>query len=322
MAAVGALLVSSGVALMAAPTPASADTECVPQDAYTETSGWLDTSPGPGWYQVDSRIKVPATEAHWVDLVWHNYTGNQPPPNEPPELGDPHWHALPADPQSAVHSVPPRVPNEPYNVSNESSGRGSWFLWTGTWVPASDAVLEYRFAFDHPAVTCGTEAYAEVQWIEPSCGTVAGYETSSGDPVDVTWSEPSATPAPGVTVTLVATALPGYTFGGETTKPFTHTFAEVVVPEGQTYDPVTGACTTVSPPVTPPQVNPPQVSPPKAHVKSHVKAETTTPTVVHAGLAGSATGTTTDAGLALTLAGLALLAGAAGLVVVEGGERK
>lgn len=323
MAAVGALLVSSGVALMAAPTPASADTECVPQDAYTETSGWLDTSPGPGWYQVDSRIKVPATEGHWVDLVWHNYTGNQPPPNEPPELGDPNWHALPADPQSAVHSVPPRVPNEPYNVSNENSGRGSWFLWTGTWAPASDAVYEYRFAFDHPAVTCGTEAYAEVQWIEPSCGTVAGYETSSGDPVDVTWSDPSATPGPGVTVTLTATAASGYAFGGHATKDFTHTFAEVVVPEGQTYDAVTGTCTTVSPPVTPPTTPPttPQVSPPTADVESDVKAETTMPTVVEAGLAGGSTVVGASTGLALTLVGLVLLGAAAGLVVVEGSER-
>jgi hypothetical protein len=225
--------------------------------------------------------------------------------------------------------VPPRVPNEPYNVSNENSGRGAWFLWTGTWAPATDAVYEYRFAFDHPAVTCGAEAYAEVQWIEPSCGTLAGYETSSGDPVDVTWSDPSAAPGPGATVTLTATALGGYTFGGQATKDFTHTFDQVVAPDGQTYNAETGACEAVSPPVTPPTTPPttPQVSPPTTHTGTQVEPATTTPTVVEAGLAGSAADTSGEAGLVLALVGLVLLVGAGGLVMggvvaAGGGERR
>jgi hypothetical protein len=111
----------------------------------------------------------------------------------------------------------------------------------------------------------------------------------------------------------------GYTFGGQSTKEFTHTFAEVVVPEGQTYDAVTGTCTTVSPPVTPPTT--PEVSPPTSHVKSHVKAETTTPTVVEAGLAGGAADAGASTGLALALAGLVLLVGAGGVLTVEGGGK-
>jgi hypothetical protein len=83
-----------------------------------------------------------------------------------------------------------------------------------------------------------------------------------------------------------------------------------------------------APVVTPtPNVSPPtsQVSPPKAHVKgkveakTEVKAQPTTPTVVHAGLAGS--GTSVGTGLGLILAGLVLMAGAGGLAL-EGGEPK
>jgi hypothetical protein len=51
MAAVGVLLVSSGLALMATAGPSTAaDGDCVPADAYTETSEWLAASPGEGWY--------------------------------------------------------------------------------------------------------------------------------------------------------------------------------------------------------------------------------------------------------------------------------
>lgn len=234
MAAVGALLVSSGIALMATAGPSTAaDGDCVPTDAYTDTTDWVATSPGTGWYQVASRVKTAATADSWTNLVWHNYAGNQPPSDEPPALTDGNWHVVQGDPQSANHMVPPRVPNVPYNVSNENNGRGSWYLWTGTLVPGSDAVMEYQFAFDHPAVTC------------------------------------------------------------EVTPP------------------------VVEPPTTP------EVIPPKAPTAAtpEVKAETTTPTVVHAGLVGT-TDTGVRAGLSLSLAGLVLIAGAAGLVLPREGERR
>jgi len=80
---------------------------------------------------------TPATDDEWIDRVWHNYTGNQPPPNEPPALNDPKWHALPADPQSENHAFEAHTPNVPYNVSNENNGRGAWFLWTATLVPGT-----------------------------------------------------------------------------------------------------------------------------------------------------------------------------------------
>lgn len=314
MTAAGVLLVSSGLALMATAGPSVAAEDCVPREAYTETTDWVDSSPGDGWREVDSRVKTEATEDHWINLVWHNYNGNL---DGTPDLDDPKWHAVPGGPpqgQASQHAVPPRVPMVPYNVSDEN-GRGSWFLYTGTFVPGTDAVLEYKFAFDHPAVTCDVEAYAEVQWIEPSCGSLADYETSSGDPVDVTWSEPSTSPAPGVTVSLTATAMDGYTFGGLPTKVFTHTYSQVVPPQGQAYNPETGVCEAVEPPIVePPIVEPPEVAPPEA------TTDTVTPTVVSAGLAGGTTDTR-DQGVALILVGLLLLAGAGALVQLKEVER-
>lgn len=230
MTAAGVLLVSSGLALMATAGPSvAAEEDCVPSAAYTETSDWVETSPGEGWREVDSRVKTEATEDAWIDLVWHNYNGNL---DGTPELDDPKWHAVPGGPpqgQASQHAVPPRVPMVPYNVSDEN-GRGSWFLYTGTFVPGEDAVLEYLFAFDHPAVTCPI--------VEP--------------PI-------------------------------------------------------------VEPPTV--VVEPPTVEPPEA------TADTVTPTVVSAGLAGGTTTDTRDQGVALILVGLLLLAGAGVLVQLKEVER-
>ncbi|RNM17557.1 hypothetical protein [Nocardioides pocheonensis] len=335
MAAAGALLVSSGLALMAAPSPAAAgdtraaESTCTPSEAYTETSDWVLTSPGTDWYEVDQR-QVLVTPA--VDPTYgpgQRYSWNPQGPYDE-SVVPPAW-PTPAQgrwtPNTAAYN--PGHVGEPVGVVfQQGHGNGgdnaSWFYWERVQVtPGSDAVYrtEYKFALDHPAVTCPVEAYADVQWIEPSCGTKADFKTKSGDPVDVTWSAPSATPAPGVTVTLVATAMDGYTFGGSATQAFTHTYAAVVPPAGQTYDPVTGVCAAPVPPVVEPPTTP-QVSPPKTPVKAHVKAQTKTPTVVHAGLVTTASDTGAQAGLGLVLAGLVLLAGAGSLVLAGGGEPK
>jgi hypothetical protein len=294
MAATGALLVSSGIAMMATPTTASAADECVPSQASTDTTGWVAVSPGDGWRLVDTRT---------VQTGWQRYSwvGGPRAGDDPPAFPGGNWQAnVAGDPQGiGVEGA--------YYVSHGGSGNGDWFYLE------SVDVTQYKFAFDHPAVTCETEAYAEVQWLEPACGSVAGFETSSGDPVDVTWSEPSATPAPGVAVALTATAMKGYSFAGLPTKDFTHTFAEVVPPEGQTYDPVSGICAVVTPPIVEPPVSPTtEVSPPKA--------ETTTPTVVHAGLAGE-TASSSDAAIGLVGVGLLLVAGAGSLVVAPARRR-
>lgn len=323
VAAAGALLISSGIALMAAPTPAGAE-DCVPTEAYTETTGWVTESPGEGWYQVDERqvLVTPGTDP--VYGPGQRYSWNPQGPYDesatPPAWPSPSQGKW----QPNTSAYEPGHVGEPVGEVFQQGGgnsgdNASWFYWEKVLVtPGTDPVYrtEYKFAFDHPAVTCAVEAFADVEWIEPSCGTKADFVTKSGDPVDVTWSDPSATPAPGVEVTLTATAMDGYTFGGVSTKTFTHTYDQVVPPAGQVYDPATGICSAVSPPVNPPTT--PQVSPPKAHVKA--QAETTTPTVVSAGLGGTVDDGTA-AGLALTLAGLVLLVGAGGLVLLGGGER-
>lgn len=240
MAAVGALLVSSGIALMAAPTPASADPDvCVPSAAYTETTDWVTTSPGEGWYQVADRSVLVTEEIPAVYGPGQRYSWNPQGPYDE-SAGAPAW-PMPAQGKWTANTSAyyPGHEGEPLGVVFQQGGgndgnNASWFYWEKLVVtPGSDAVyrVEYKFSFDHPAVTC---------------------------------EEPP----------------------------------------------------TVSPPTTP------QVSPPKSHVKSHVKAEATTPTVVHAGLLGPASDTGPAAGLTLALAGLALLVGAGGLVVVRGGERR
>jgi len=183
MTAAGVLLVSSGLALMATAGPSiAAEGDCVPSDAYTETTEWVETSPGEGWVQVDSRLKTAGTEGQWIDLVWHNYNGNI---EGTPDLTDENWHAVPGGPpqgQESQHAVPPRVPMVPYNVSDEN-GRGSWFLYTGTYVPGEDAVYEFKFAFDHPAVTCPT---VEPPIVEPPIVKPPAVEPPEADAVTPT----------------------------------------------------------------------------------------------------------------------------------------
>lgn len=57
LATVGAVTMSLGVvAFGAATAQATAAEPCVPKDAWTQTTGWVAQSPGPGWYQVDVRV--------------------------------------------------------------------------------------------------------------------------------------------------------------------------------------------------------------------------------------------------------------------------
>ena len=80
---------------------------------------------------------TPATEDSWTNLQWHTWTGKKWESDADPPLDADGWHATQGDPQSENHSIPPRVPNDPYFVSNGNSGNGDWFLWTGTFVPGS-----------------------------------------------------------------------------------------------------------------------------------------------------------------------------------------
>ena len=260
MAAVGALLISSGIALMAAPTTASA-AQFKNVDHKIVLCHGTDS---PGNPYVGISVDKHATKAH----EGHSHIWN----------GDTWWHGVFHKDGSVKLDI----------------------------IPAPGATEEAQMAYcnaapEEPPVVTAT---ASVTAVQPTCANqnTASY-TKEGTHV-ASWSE-SAKPAPGISITVTATAEEGATFAsGESTMDFPLTFEAAKT-----------NCTAVSPPSSTTQV-----SPPKTKTKAHTTTES--PTVVEAGLPGATGGTGADAGLALTLAGLALLASAGGLVLVEGGERK
>ena len=134
---------------------------------------------------------------------------------------------------------------------------------------------------------------ASVAFTDPNCanGNKASYATSGEH---VTFDSPAA--APGANVTVTATPDEGYTIDGESS--FSHTFAAAEAD-----------CNKIV--VDPPTV----VDPPKKH---HTKTESTTtvttPTVVHAGLAGTTVEDLRgEQGLALMFAGMVMMVAAGGL---------
>ncbi|HEX2892448.1 MAG TPA: hypothetical protein VHO29_00410 [Marmoricola sp.] len=141
-----------------------------------------------------------------------------------------------------------------------------------------------------------------VSFTEPTCTTPAGYTGTNTDKVK--YAVTSGSVAPGSDVVVTASPIGDTQLAGDTT--FRHQFAGVPA-----------NCTTVAPPTS--QVEGTTVvSPPKAHVKTktHAQAATVTPTVVEAGL----TSTTTqdlrgEQGLALVAAGMVMLIGAGGLTL-------
>jgi hypothetical protein len=246
MAAVGALLISSGIALLAAPTPASARNDDHKVTFCHSTSS--ETNP-------------------WIELTTdvHSFY---------------HGHVLAQHTSDIYPAISFTIGHKTVDVAAQGDQA---ILRNGCQVPEQPELTPIQPGVNFTNPTCTTP------------GLWAGVNTQGVD-----YALTSGTVAPGQSVVVTATAKTGYTLtGGQTAFPWTFT-----TPTG---------CTTVSPPTA-------QVNPPKAHVKA--KAETKTPTVVHAGLVTTSTDTGAQAGLGLILAGLLLLAGAGGLVLAEGGERK
>jgi hypothetical protein len=138
--------------------------------------------------------------------------------------------------------------------------------------------------------------------VEPSqatCDDDASY-TATGEHV-ANFTE-SAEPAPSSTIVVTAHAVSGFVFDNDSsTQDFPLNF-----------DPAPTNCgsTVVIPPTTT-VVSPPKAKTPKAHTP---KAAVSTPTVVHAGLAGvSAQDLRGEQGLALMVAGMFMLVAAGGL---------
>lgn len=260
MAAVGALLISSGIALMAAPTTASAAQ--FKNDDHKVVLCHGTSSEGNPYVGIS--VDKHATKAH----EGHSHVWS----------GDTWWHGVFHQDGSVKLDV----------------------------IPAPGATEDAQMAYCNAPAEEAPQATASVTAVQPTCanGNTASY-TKEGTHV-ATWTQ-SAAPAPGTSITVTATAENGTTFsGGASTMVFPLTFEAAKT-----------NCGAVSPPTSTTEVSPPKT-------KTKAKAETTTvsPTVVEAGLPGVGNDTGTDAGLALALAGLALLVGAGGLVLVEGGERK
>jgi hypothetical protein len=146
LAALGALVMSSGVALMVAATPANAaDPACTPAAAYTETINH------PAETHVVHHDAVAA-----VPEKWYNFA-----PNERGQFdGTPNW---PTDDNGVWEALPGHAnggPGDQFGTFQQGEGSGSWFhREPGTEGQAAyDETIVDKAAWvetiDHAAVTC------------------------------------------------------------------------------------------------------------------------------------------------------------------------
>jgi hypothetical protein len=393
MAAVGALLVSSGIALMVSPTSADATPpqlkDYVCKYVGTPGTGEHLKNGNDGLIWVDSHASTGTwfNDAHGSSYVLQTNVPKDPKPDA--SLCPPGRVEISVD----IHFVDPNCENE-NTASYYLTGDTDKVTVAEDTAPAPGehitvtATAKTGYIFDHWKTTYSekykfgdaeenctvTDAMADVTWTEPSCENENTVDYTKVEDQYVESWETSGTWEPGGSVTVTATAVDGHLFAGDPaspTKVFEHTFdgPEVgctvvdapVLPEPPTF--VEPTCTT-DPAVQLPDITGIEyvttgdlvaggsvevtatakegyvipegettmwqhtfivptgctiVSPPEEPTTA---PETVTPTVVHAGLADTGSSSTQQQGLALMLAGLLLLAGAGGLVVVKGGERR
>jgi hypothetical protein len=158
----------------------------------------------------------------------------------------------------------------------------------------------FKHTFEMAQINCTAVTPVAPTFVEPTCTTAPVVQPASSELVKY---EVTGDLVAGGTVHVTASLVdPETTHWAEGVNPsWNYTF---IVPTG---------CTIVSPPTVEPTT-----------VEAPVEESTTveTPTVVHAGLAGTVSSSAEQEGLALVLVGLLLMAGAGGLVVVKGGERR
>ena len=83
-----ALIVMVGVVATTGTAGTSSEEPCEPQDAWTETTGWVLKSPGAGWNQVDEKTVVDEeaygrdrrAKASMAVVSWNGSAGSPPPP--------------------------------------------------------------------------------------------------------------------------------------------------------------------------------------------------------------------------------------------------
>lgn len=189
-----AVLIAVGLVALTSHFSASAtegDEECVPKDAWTETTDWLKDPPNPEtefWEIVDTRTVVDREEkveySPWIkyrlDGDWvlieertqtivisegywqrYSYNGRWDSNTEAPVFPGPNW-------QKNVKGDPHDIGVEgPYFRSHGNHGKGDWFYLdyvdgeTHTYKEykfsrTTPAITheEYKFSFTHEAVTC------------------------------------------------------------------------------------------------------------------------------------------------------------------------
>jgi len=274
--------------------PATATDDCAPKDAWTETTGWVAESPGPGWYQVDKRTTEVLVEEGWQRYSWNGPWESN---TQPPPFPDPRW-------QPNVKGDPHNVGVEgPYFRSHGGSGKGDWFYLER--VKVYDYLTEYRFAFDHPAVECPPD---QPEQPEPLVQETSETSLDCDDKVQVTIHTVTTTP---------------YVWDEGTSEwvlgePWNAvTVTETPVEPGQCDEPPV-ECPTIGRPIYNPDCQPP-VSPPVIHEvpeqpsqpdQPETPAMPEVPTAVDAGLSSTPTSNDNSLWAWLVVGGLALIGGA------------
>jgi len=160
LAALGVLVMSSGVALMVATSPANAAkaADCVPQAASTETIHHAAVT------HTVHHAAVPA-----VDDQWFNFA-----PTDPGKYdGTPTWPLSDDGKWEAVKGHANGGPGDAVGLIHQGQGGGSWFyrIAGSPGVDAFDEVITDTQAFDetvnHPAVTCNVVSPPVVQEVSP-----------------------------------------------------------------------------------------------------------------------------------------------------------
>jgi hypothetical protein len=280
LAAIGVLVLSSGVALMVTATSASAAKNPVNVCHATGSDS------NPYVFIVVDDDSIWSTKKH----EWRGHGTHRADPNKT-------WKS--AGTFEGVHHDAGAP--KPDFIGSFTDDDGVFHAMDGNITAASCDDIP---ATDHPTAT------VDVDFDNPTCD-----DPSSGS-VTVTTSHASVVINPdqasysiGQSVTVTATAAEGAAFEDGATTVFNHTFQASDAP-----------CKTFTPPVpvvvNPPVVNPPKK--PQHHHAANSPAVSSpsavTPTVVHAGLASATVQDVRgEQGLALMVAGMVMLVGAGGL---------
>jgi hypothetical protein len=340
MAAVGALLVSSGITLMATSTTATADPPRVHKSYVCKYVGKpgdgteiLQSGQNPIWvdnHSLDPQQDVVAKGDVFTDAQGYSVVIIANTPRLDPEPGIEACGGSEPNDQLAhvvVTFTDPTCENDnEVGYSTEGSTHVTFTL-QGTVGFGEDVTVKakadpgYKLDSNGKKVdffphTFGTEqTNCEVSgpvtpepptFVQPTCTTGPAIELADG----------TALPLGTTTVDPVSYLVTGDLVAGGTVHVTASPVSPAVFAEGvpTTWDGtfvVPTGCTNVSPPKNPTH-----------QPKTQPTTETTTPTVVHAGLAGDPTSSTRGDGLALVAAGLVLLASAGGLRLAEGGKRR